>query len=117
MFACQSSWEYWFEGLGTQAVDSGRRLDLRHQQQRRFSRASDKPGSTGQYAAVRLHAGLVCIDAPFSLNLQLQRQLFALVLDDLTRNGDLTNQLLEINVDKSGRVEIRRIAFPQDEVD
>ena len=30
---------------------------------------------------MRLHAGLVCIDAPFGLNLNIQWQLFALVLN------------------------------------
>ena len=40
-----------------------------------FRGPGDKPGSAGEYAEVRLHAGLVCIDAPFGLNLNLQRQL------------------------------------------
>jgi hypothetical protein len=29
----------------------------------------DKPGSSGEYADVRLHAGLVCVHAPRGLNL------------------------------------------------
>ena len=61
---------------------------------------------------MRLHEGLVCIDAPFGLNLKLQRQLFALILDELVKNGDLTNQLLEVDVKKDGKVELRRIALP-----
>lgn len=50
----------------------------------------------GEYADVRLHAGLVYIDASFGLNLSLQRQLFALIFDEPVKNGDLTNQLLEV---------------------
>ena len=36
----------------------------------------DQPGATGEYSDVRLHAGLVCINAPGGLNLDIQRQLF-----------------------------------------
>jgi hypothetical protein len=68
----------------------------------------NEPGSTGQYAYVRLHAGLVCINAPGGLNLDRQKQLFTLVLDDLENNGDLINQVLEVNLNKSGEVELRR---------
>ena len=82
-----------------------------------FRGPADKPGSAGEYADVRLHAGLVCIDAPSGLNLSLQRQLFALILDELAKNGDPTNQLLEVGVKKDGKVELRRIALPADEDD
>lgn len=80
-----------------------------------FRGPADKPGSRGEYADVRLHAGLVCIDVPFSLNLNLQRQLFTLILDDFVKCGDLTNQLLEVGVRKDGKVELRRIALPAEE--
>lgn len=71
-----------------------------------------EPGSAGEYANVRLHAGLVCINAPGGLNLDRQRQLFNLVLNELKNNGDLTNQLLEINLNKNGEVELRRRQLP-----
>ena len=45
--------------------------------------AYEKPGFAGEYAHIRLHAGLVCINAPGGLNLALQKQLFKLILDDL----------------------------------
>jgi hypothetical protein len=80
-----------------------------------FRGPADNPGSTGEYADVRLHAGLVSIDAPFGLNLSLQRQLFGLILDELVKNGDLTNQLLQVDLKKDGRVELERIALPSDE--
>ncbi len=48
-----------------------------------FRGPADKPGSSGEYADVRLHAGLVCVDAPFGLNLDLQRA---------ARDGDCTPQ-------------------------
>ena len=77
-----------------------------------FRGPTDKPGSSGQYAGVILHAGLVCIDAIRGLNLALQKQLFMLILNDLETNGDLTNQLLNVSVDKAGRVQIRRRSLP-----
>lgn len=72
----------------------------------------DKPGSSGQYADVRLHAGLVCVNAPRGLNLASQKQLFTLILDDLEKGGDLTNQVMEVHLDKTGTIEIRRRSLP-----
>ena len=80
-----------------------------------FRGPTGKPGSAGEYADVRLHAGLVCIDSPFGLNINLQRQLFALILGELAKNGDLTNQLLEVSVKRDAKVELRRIALPNEE--
>ena len=82
-----------------------------------FRGPTSEPGSSGEYADVRLHAGLVCIDAPFGLNLDFQRQIFGLVLDDLAKNGDLTNQLLQIDVRKDGRVQLERFALPAEDAD
>ena len=79
-----------------------------------FRGPSEKPGSSGQYADVLLHAGLVCIDAAGGLNLALQRQRFTLILDDLEHNGDLTNQLMEVRISKARKVEIRRRTLPSE---
>ena len=77
-----------------------------------FRGPANKPGSTGEYADVCLHAGLVCINAPFGLNLDMQRQIFNLILDEFVENGDLTNQVLEVDLKKNGEVQLRRIALP-----
>lgn len=82
-----------------------------------FRGPANQTGSSGEYADVRLHAGLVCIDAPFGLNLALQRQIFGLILDEFVKNGDLTNHVLQVDVRKDGRVEFARIALPAEEVD
>jgi hypothetical protein len=82
-----------------------------------FRGPANEPGSSGEYADVRLHAGLVCIDAPFGLNLNLQRQIFGLILDELSKNGDLTNQVLQVDVRKDGRVQLERFALPAEEAD
>ncbi len=46
------------------------------------------------------------------MNLDLQRQIFGLILDELARNGDLINQVLQIDVRKDGRVQLERFALP-----
>jgi hypothetical protein len=80
-----------------------------------FRGPRDKPGSTGQYADMRLHAGLVCINAAHGLNLTLQKTLFLRILGALQKTGDFTNQLMEVDVSKTGQVEIRRRSLPADE--
>jgi hypothetical protein len=72
----------------------------------------DRPGATGQYADVRLHAGLVCINASGGLNLETQKQLFALILNDFEKNGDLINQVMEVDLNKAWEVGIRRCSLP-----
>jgi hypothetical protein len=40
-----------------------------------------------------------------------------MVLDDLAKNGDLTNRVLQVDVRKDGRVELERFALPAEEAD
>lgn len=82
-----------------------------------FRGPANTPGSSGAYADVRLHAGLVCIDAPFGLNLNLQREVFGLILEEFVKNGDLTNQVLQVDVRKDGRVYLERFALPASEAE
>lgn len=82
-----------------------------------FRGPANQPGSSGEYADVRLHAGLVCIDAPSGLNMDRQRQIFGLILDDLVKKGDLTNQVLQVDVSKDGRVQLERFALPAEDTE
>jgi hypothetical protein len=61
----------------------------------------EAPGSSGQFAGVALHAGLVCIEGPVGMDLASQRELFSEVLDELDRDGDLTNQIIEVSLSAS----------------
>jgi hypothetical protein len=71
------------------------------------------PGSKGVLADVPIHAGLICIDGPVGMDLELQRRLFGVVLEDLDEEPDLTNQVLEITIDASGQsVDILRYELP-----
>ena len=69
---------------------------------RTFRGPKDSPGAKGVLADVQLHAGLICIDGPTGMDLELQRLLFGFVLEELDREPDLTNQVLEITVDETG---------------
>ena len=78
-----------------------------------FSGPKDAPGSKGVLADVQLHAGLVCIDGPTGMDLELQRLLFTFILEELDVQPDLTNQILEVAIDDPGeKVEIVRYEFP-----
>lgn len=80
-----------------------------------FRGPKDAPGLKGVLADVPLHAGLVCINGPTGMDLDLQRLLFAFVLEELDQQPDLTNQILEVTVDESGeRVDVVLFDLPAD---
>jgi hypothetical protein len=62
-----------------------------------FRGPSSRPGTSGQYADVMLHAGLVCLNGPEGMDLDMQMELFEEVLNEIDRDGDLVNQVLEIS--------------------
>ena len=71
------------------------------------------PGSRGQYADVVLHAGLICLNGPVGMDLDLQLELFETSLDELDRDDNLVNQVLEINLSDSGdEIEVLRYKLP-----
>jgi hypothetical protein len=81
-----------------------------------FRGPKDAPGSKGMLANVPLYAGLICIDGPTGMDLELQRLLFGSVLEELDQQPDLTNQILEVTVDESGaRIDIIRYQFPEND--
>jgi Domain of unknown function (DUF5615) len=61
-----------------------------------FRGPADKPGTKGQYSEVAIHAGLVCLNGPPGMNLDMQIELFVQALDELGADPDLVNQVLEI---------------------
>jgi hypothetical protein len=71
------------------------------------------PGSKGAFADVSLHAGLVCIHGPTGMDLGLRRLLFAEALEELDRDSDLTNQVLEVSRSEAGtEAELVRYHMP-----
>jgi hypothetical protein len=78
-----------------------------------FRGPASRPGSRGQYSDVPIHAGLVCLDAPEGLDLDLQLELFEVALDEIG-DGDLINQVLEITLLDDNEIHILRYALPSE---
>jgi hypothetical protein len=71
------------------------------------------PGSRGQYADVALHAGLICLNGPVGMDLDLQIEMFEASLDELDLDSDLVNQVLEVTLrDPEDEINILRYQLP-----
>ena len=77
-------------------------------------RGPDKlPGSSGQYADVAVHAGLICLNGPVGMDLDLQLELFEAALDELDLDSNLVNQVLDVTLrDLEDEIEILRYMLP-----
>jgi len=74
------------------------------------------PGSKGEYAKAAIHAGLICLNGPVGMDLDMQLELFEAALDSLAENDDLINQVLEATLDdaEAAEIGIMRYALPPD---
>jgi len=81
-----------------------------------FRGPADAPGTGGEYAGLDLHAGLICLNGPVGMDLDMQLELFEVALDDLDAQPDLVNQVLEISLENSIDEDIRvvRYALPDE---
>ena len=78
-----------------------------------FRGPKEAPGTKGVLAGVPLHAGLICIDGPTGMDLELQTILFNEVLRELADDPDLTNQVLEVSMSEAGdKTELIRYEMP-----
>lgn len=74
------------------------------------------PGKLGgEHAKQPIHAGLVCIDSEHGLDLDRQRELFAIAVEEATKEGDLVNKALEVFEYCDGSVEVEVYDIPEDE--
>jgi hypothetical protein len=78
-----------------------------------FRGPSSSPGSKGQYADVAIHAGLICLNGPEGMDLEIQRELFEIALDELG-DDDLVNQVLEVTLTEQNEIHVLRYALPPD---
>jgi hypothetical protein len=78
-----------------------------------FRGPREAPGTAGEYADVALHPGLICINASGGTNRALQHALMNSILDELEREMDLTNQVLEVDLNRTGDVTLRRYSLPE----
>jgi hypothetical protein len=72
------------------------------------------PGTGGQYVDIDLHAGLICINALGGTNRAKQHDLMISILDNIESFGELINQVLEVDLHRSGDVTLRRYRLPAD---
>jgi hypothetical protein len=82
---------------------------------RDFRGSPIKPGRKGHYRAAELHAGLICINGPNGMDLDIQLEAFAAVLDSLeVAEPDLTNQVFEATIESETASDIilRRYDLP-----
>ena len=75
------------------------------------------PGSrAGQsrrtHAAAEVHAGLVCLDSAFQLDLDTQQELFKHALEELADLPDLINQALEVYQNEDESISINLYEIP-----
>jgi hypothetical protein len=78
-----------------------------------FRGPAEKPGARGQYADVAIHAGLICLNGPPGMDLDMQIELFEQALDELAADPDLVNQVLEITWEEDA-LHVRRYQLPAD---
>jgi hypothetical protein len=64
-------------------------------------------GTAGQYQRADLHAGLICLNGPEGMDLDMQRDLFEAALDEIARDADLINMVLEVTLEAAASEEIR----------
>lgn len=76
-----------------------------------FRGPPDAPGTSGAYGDVDLHAGMICLNGPVGMDLDMQLELFAVALDDLDADPDLINQVLEVSLENAGDEEIRVVRY------
>ena len=67
----------------------------------------------GQHARQPIHAGLVCLNSAFVMDLERQRDLFSLALQELAHHQDLVNQAMEVFEREDGAVEIVVYDIPE----
>lgn len=77
-----------------------------------FRGPESEPGTSGQYADVGLHAGLICLNGPSGMAAEVQCELFDLALDAIGVGGQLVNEVIEIELEPGGTVSISRYVLP-----
>lgn len=79
-----------------------------------FRGAATAPGEKGLYRDVDLHPGLICLNGPRGMDLDMQLELFDIALDEIERlQDDIVNKCLEIMFDpEGGEVEITLYDLP-----
>jgi hypothetical protein len=81
-----------------------------------FRGPANAPGTAGEYAMLDLHAGLICLNGPVGMDLDMQLEMFEVALDEIDAQPDLVNQVLEVSLENDADAEMRvvRYALPEE---
>ncbi len=77
-----------------------------------FRGPASAPGSKGQYAGVEIYAGLICLNGPEGMDLDLQIELFDTALNEIAEDHDLINQVLEVTATQDEDIRVLRYTLP-----
>lgn len=77
-----------------------------------FRGPAGNPGTRRQYGDVAIHAGLICLNGPPGMDLDMQVELFEQALAEIGRDCDLINQVLEVSLESDHELRIIRYALP-----
>jgi hypothetical protein len=64
------------------------------------------PGSKGEYRRATIHAGLMCLNGPVGMDLDLPLELFDAALDALDEDDNIINRVVEITLDDAKDAEM-----------
>jgi hypothetical protein len=81
-----------------------------------FRGPSRAPGTKGVYRKATVHAGLVCLNGPVGMDIDLQKELFDIALDALGEDEDIINRVIEITLDNldDATIIVTNYALPRD---
>lgn len=80
-----------------------------------FRGPAGNPGTSGQFADVPLHAGLICINGPDGMTAEVQCELFAAALDEIGNVQQLVNEVVEVDVESlHDEFTIHRYPMPEE---
>jgi hypothetical protein len=107
----RSDWKDW--NVTDMAVEGDWTLVTRNSVD--FRGPANAPGTKGEYGKLVLHAGLICLNGPVGMDLDMQIDLFRKALEALAEDGDLVNTCLEVTMDDQGTIRIQRYQLPHSE--
>jgi hypothetical protein len=77
-----------------------------------FRGPSKAVGRKGQHSKAKAHAGLICLNGPVGMDLDMQLELFGIAVSELGPDPDLLNHCLEVILNDDGLVRIIRYSLP-----
>jgi hypothetical protein len=107
----RGGWKDW--NIAAMAVEGDWTLVTRNSVD--FRGPKDAPGTKGEYSKRVLHAGLICLNGPVGMDLDMQVDLFRKALEALAQDDDLINKCLEVTMDSKGSIRTHRYQLAKDE--